>query len=142
LVEAKEGLVMDAKREIRFRAFELGEKEMWDHERIDASDKDGVVLWGDLMAGKDKNFSPLMAFTGLLDKAGKPIYEGDILKAPYGLDAAMTTVVVVWDHTLASFEALEPGCPIGDGQLLDLAPSTIYVIGNIHENPELLRESV
>ena len=56
----------------------------------------------------------LMQFTGLLDKNGKEIYEGDITNVG----------IVEWDH----------------GQFTErlYAPDDIEVIGNIYSNPELL----
>ena len=78
-----------------------------------------------------------LQFTGLLDKNGNEIYEGDIV------DSDGTTLVV--DYGLQEVDAFEGigwnlwsfmgnnGC---DGKRLS---SQIEVIGNIYENPELLK---
>jgi hypothetical protein len=75
--------------------------------------------------------------TGLKDKNGKLIYEGDIVYSP--LDNG-TKKVIFWDKGLASFMAHNPKDKkfthgIGDGYFIELE---FEVIGNIHENPELL----
>lgn len=71
--------------------------------------------------------------TGLKDKNGKLIYEGDILKT---LDGRICWVI--WMGT--SFWLKSPG-----SGAYDLEYNSFYehceVIGNIHENPELLKES-
>jgi len=71
---------------------------------------------------------PLMQFTGLLDKNGVEIYEGDIL---------------YWDGSIigaVSFEYAEFICGVGiNARNLCNAPiNDIAVIGNIYENPEFL----
>lgn len=83
-------------------------------------------------------------FTGLLDKEGKEIYEGDICKCRYYKHAEndlYLTQKVVFDH--ASFFVI-----VGD-LTPDLETETytncplnwvneIEIIGNIYQNPELL----
>lgn len=77
----------------------------------------------------------LMQYTGLLDKNGKEIYEGDIVKEPYYVDE---------NNGYLLLEVLfNNGCFVGkvinkDG--FGLQNLTMYkeVIGNIYENPELL----
>lgn len=75
-------------------------------------------------------------YTGLKDKNGKEIYEGDIVQSD--IDRAY----VKWNDKYGYFQLI----PIGDyyfdsdviGQALEYAD--LEVIGNIYDNPELLEE--
>lgn len=69
--------------------------------------------------------SPLMQFTGLFDKSGKEIYEGDIMRN----SETGEVVQVEWSRGRVCFELK----PIGTWSWVGFE-----VIGNIHENPELL----
>lgn len=66
----------------------------------------------------------LMQFTGLKDKNGIEVYEGDIM-----LGNKKTLIVYYKD-----------GCFQTDFGLLAFSSSNREIIGNIHENPELLIE--
>lgn len=65
-----------------------------------------------------------MQFTGLHDRNGKEIYQGDIFKRPYSYDE----LYLVDDVMNLGFYVYEFGWESND----------IEVIGNIHENQELL----
>ncbi len=78
----------------------------------------------------DKNFIK-MQFTGLLDKNGKEIWEGDLLKHDlWGIDE------VIWDKEGACFrgKSEENDITLAHHQL-----QRSKVIGNVYENPELLK---
>lgn len=68
-------------------------------------------------------------FTGILDKYGKEIYEGDIVKYPSefaSLGEEDIKSIVNWDFGKLDY-------------MIDII-DTLEVIGNIYENPELLTQ--
>ena len=78
----------------------------------------------------------LMQYTGIKDKNGKEIYEGDILKVE-NIDLAQ----IIYDEDRMAW-GIEP---INDfyfdsPMLADNVSLELQVIGNIYENPELLKE--
>jgi len=83
----------------------------------------------------------LMLSTGLTDSKGQEIYEGDILGNYTGKwylvqwDPSADTVVVEYHHgAFHPFADNEDQCPYPE-------PEECEVIGNIWENPELLKET-
>lgn len=73
-------------------------------------------------------------YTGLKDQSGQEIYEGDVLK----WDEDDESSVVVYDPQNALF-----GMQYKDGRiygLYDCQQKELEVIGNIHDNPELLEQ--
>jgi len=80
----------------------------------------------------------LMQYTGLKDKNGKEIYEGDILIPGWTKDEVF---IVVYDEKHARFsEKRSKNNLLRDGSLLTSKYNPREIIGNIYENPELLKE--
>jgi uncharacterized phage protein (TIGR01671 family) len=73
-------------------------------------------------------------YTGRKDKNGKEIYEGDIVVNTYYDDGEMYKVLWVDDSVAFGMESLD------DMELYKLPLESLEVIGNIHENADLLEE--
>lgn len=119
-------------REIKFRAW-CG-KYIWPWKKIKE--------WGNIF---DQEDLVLMQFTGLKDKNGVEIYEGDILQyegsSAYGWDGRKSKIIVGGDTTLGDSENL---FLYGLGWMYEIGEDTgkgcrdIEVIGNIYENYDVL----
>lgn len=84
----------------------------------------------------------LMQSTGLTDKNGKEIFEGDILSIE--TDEENVRVEVSWDskHALFVFESKKYNEKEALGELFEDNSYPFKIIGNIYKNPELLEVSL
>ena len=121
----------------------------WDKNGQKMFSEDELIIWNnnvyandsekiscDYLKGWSIDGRYLMQSTGLTDKNGKEIFEGDILKVNDWLE------VVSFSEEKAMFVSKEIGFP--ETSLYDLFNTDIFeveIIGNIYENPELLEVS-
>lgn len=87
------------------------------------------------------NPSTVGQFTGLKDKNGKEIWEGDIMTSPF-----WGICIIVWNESIYAFQyaydAVGKGTAIGGratNTLYDTDGNEFEVTGNIHDNAELLK---
>lgn len=118
-------------REIKFRAW------------LDYGDGNGEMLpniqnhingnwaFGHIVNGNVDNVSEPMQFTGLTDKNGADVYDGDIVSS----SIFTCNLHVAYDDNLACWFVIDI-----DGYMepLNEMTNTMEVIGNIHQNKELL----
>lgn len=86
----------------------------------------------------------LLQYTGLKDKNGKEIYDGDVVKYwhkfPRGAGAGEDRNGIVHWNKWGNWEIKENQNPLDDYCTdLESYSVNIEVIGNIHENPELIK---
>lgn len=144
-------------REIKFRAWHIGEEKMCEVNLLRPNN--GAFLLG-VMPSEDQQVGDrflviapddgrycdlaefqLMQFTGLLDKNGKEIYEGDLLRMRIYManDGWNRHEVEIFSQGYAFwFKTLKyPGYT--DCLWFHYNQSEREIIGNIYENPELIK---
>jgi len=117
-------------REIKFRAW-MGDKILKDIVIVSPE----ITKFGSALNIGIKDFIEqgegeyiLMQYTGLKDKNGKEIYEGDII----GCENCMNSYILWEDGAF---------CISGDNDVVAQSDASQWeVIGNIYENPELVKE--
>ena len=126
-------------REFKFRAWSEETKTMYYSHRPNGTDN---PLWSyDAVFRSHNPKTHIMQYTGLKDKNGEEIYEGDIVIMWYDLIERWSAPLLVTFDVLViedDFGATwEPMCwRVGDSELSGICE----IVGNIHENPELLEE--
>ncbi len=122
-------------RTYKFRAWDKERKEMYIFDLDSFNSDDGshwlncennkILYYGGLEWGNCE----LMQFTGLKDKNGKEIYEGDIVRNEHGV-----LFTVEWHSHKYVLRYAGYGAFNTEIRMKE----KLEVIGNIHENPELL----
>ena len=119
----------------KFRAWLKNDKEMIDVDEIHWFNGELDIIGDYITFVRKADEIELMQSTGLKDKNGKEIFEGDIV------DYKGREAVVKWHGSYASFiyrfvDGLKER--VSEWDPLFLACYNFEVIGNIYENPELL----
>ena len=141
-------------REIKFRAYDKHTKIMLpvvDVIKFTKSESINIMRDGAYGVGVTIPYQPsieLMQFTGLHDENGKEIYEGDIVKFKHRDKTIMAPVKYgEWQESKCD----EYDCPhygyyidykwdnYCENTGFDLYEKIVEVVGNIYENPELLK---
>ena len=145
-------------REIKFRAWDKAEKKMITHPSLWTMDLEGGLFYGNTKMTKNDDVLNypiiLMQYTGLKDKNGKEIWEGDIA---YLTDVTpnpkKTLVTIKFEKDLVGFGVFMFRAPSDMSWLqyrkVDVSTGSIdiehtystfvEVIGNIYENSDLLK---
>ena len=101
-----------------------------------AFDENPTASMGDWTEFCDMDKIELMQYTGLNDKNDREIYEGDIIEFLENESGETWTAKIVFENL--AFKALDVEDECYEYDFDDLAD--IEVIGNIYENPELLKD--
>jgi uncharacterized phage protein (TIGR01671 family) len=109
--------------------FELTKKTFFEFEGVES---------GEIVVGKATRLFEVMQYTGLKDKTGKEIYEGDIVRFLGPVGNVLDMEVVFKDGCFCRYNHFTMHIP-----LQSLTRRTEYeVIGNKYENPELLKKEI
>ena len=139
-------------REIKFRAWDKYTEEMWNVETLHIEDEYVDLFKTNIYEKPLENpwakISDviLMQYTGLKDKNGVEIYEGDIVKviSGHGWEDVSDVVFGLTDKRYGSYPAFcMPGVETESNsfsEVFDSGDYEIEVIGNIYEHKYLLRE--
>lgn len=133
--------------ELKFRAFDEEFNAMYSGEQIESEDNlDAWLSYGELVTYRidDGVYVQLntLQYTGLKDKNGNEIYEGDIVRIFVENDPEEKEYISKVYKLDGAFAVDMAGYDIStDVHCIGWIPEdySLEVIGNIHSNPELLR---
>lgn len=130
-------------REILFRGQDFSGvlNHNWCFGCLDTTDNDrAIIIYSDRFGNKCRVFvdpKTVGQYTGLNDKNGKKIFEGDIVRLVYNGNEHIYQVV--YDVTELDFKATNGREEYGNNFQYLTCCEEVEVIGNINDNPELLR---
>lgn len=127
------------KREIKFRMWDIDNEYM--HQNVQdglAATKGGVPIIGTTLGtlAKDRG-NYLMQFTGLTDKNGVEIYEGDVIKFNYKMGGEVFGEII-WSK--GGYYVVKTDDEKWNQKVIPYPIVEIEIIGNIHENPNLIKD--
>lgn len=130
-------------REIKFRAWDTKHREMIEEIKIFPEYNWLVQSDNDALCERERaseNQLILMQYTGLKDRNGTEIYEGDIVRINIPVDENNPLITngifqVIFDKGMFCIFI-----PEGNYPLSDYLHQDCEVIGNIYEHPELLNQ--
>ncbi len=142
-------------RNTKYRAWDKSRKEWYREGCPEMLTYYGFHLFGECTLIEPPHSSDLpnleiTEFTGLLDKNGKEVYEGDVLKTPHFEHEGEIRYLyheVQWSNKLHGWFALNCGSRNendGSPQLFvfSLSGIEIEIIGNIFEHPEIINKGL
>lgn len=132
-------------REIKFRAWDVSKSYMINDFQIKRNFQCVITQDSSYCRDSEDMYGyEVMQYTGLKDKNGVYIYEGDIINDQFGRDQLH---IVFWDVYKSCFSVKDAKynamMEIYHQRPISICPETTtngIVIGNIHENPELIKD--